>query len=294
MAPKVTRWVNPTVQPRRVCALFVGVLPSYSVPCPSATLTVWASAWLHGCAAPDAVIDGLLTWAGLHEVVAADETTACQLDLPGPGEAPTSVVGLLATARRAGAGGGRLLLPVPGDVRGLPPDPSLAAAALDSGEVAVLAGPELAVVPNAVADGVLRWTVFAAGPLPPAPEPALSDAEHGLRGAVRQAATTMVELDVARHRPGVRAEIAEALERRVRPPWPDGTPGRALRVLEQADEVEAILGAAETDHLGGALSAKVAAARSAALRPLSTAVREARRSAVAEAVRALTPRAGRR
>jgi hypothetical protein len=272
------------MQPRRVCALFVGVLPSYSVPCPSATLTVWASAWLHGCAAPDAVIDGLHTWAGLHEVVAADEATASQLDLPGPGEAPTSVVGLLATARRAGAGGGRLLLP----------DPSLAAAALDSGEVAVLAGPELAVVPNAVADGVLRWTVFAAGPLPPAPEPALSDAEHGLRGAVRQAATTLVDLDVARHRPGVRAEIAEALERRVRPPWPEGTPGRALRVLEQADEVEAILGAAETDHLGGALSAKVAAARSAALRPLSTAVREARRSAVAEAVRALTPRAGRR
>ena len=294
MAPKVTRWVNPAVQPRRVCALFVGVLPSYPVPCPSATLTVWASAWLHGCAAPDAVIDGLHTWAGLHEVVAADEATASQLDLPGPGEAPTSVVGLLATARRAGAAGGRLLLPVPGDVRGLPPDPSLAAAALDSGEVAVLAGPELAVVPTAVADGVLRWTVFAAGPLPPAPEPALSDAEHGLRGAVRQAATTLVELDVARHRPGVRAEIAEALERRVRPPWPDGTPGRALRVLEQADEVEAILGVAETDHLGGALSAKVAAARSAALRPLSTAVREARRSAVAEAVRALTPRAGRR
>jgi hypothetical protein len=256
-------------------------------------LTVWASAWLHGSAAPDAVIDGLHTWAGLHEVVASDEVTARQLDLPAPGEAPASVVGLLAAARRAGAGGGRLLLPVPGDVRGLPPERPLAAAALDSGEVAVLAGAELAVVPTAVADGVLRWTVFAAGPLPPAPEPALSDAEHGLRGAVRQAATTLVELDVARHRPGVRTEIAEALERRIRPPWPDGTPGRALRVLEQADEVEAILGAAETDSLGGALSAKVAAARSAALRPLSTAVREARRSAVAEAVRALTSRAGR-
>ena len=257
-------------------------------------MTVWASAWLHGSAAPDAVIDGLHTWAGLHEVVAADEATAQQLDLPPPGEAPTSVVGLLAATRRGGAGGGRLLLPVPGDVRGLPPQRPLAEAALRSGEVAVLTGAELAVVPDAVADGVLRWTVFADGPLPPAAEPALSDAEHGLRGAVRQAATTLVELDVARHRPGVRAEIAEALERRIRPPWPDGTPGRALRVLEQADEVEAILGAAETDHLGGALSAKVAAARSAALRPLSTAVREARRSAVAEAVRALTQRAGRR
>jgi hypothetical protein len=256
-------------------------------------LTVWASAWLHGCAAPDAVIDGLHTWAGLHEIVAVDEATARQLDLPAPGEPPTSVVGLLAAARRAGAGGGQLLLPVPGDTRGLPPDGPLAAAALKRGEVAVFADAELAVVPDAVADGVLSWTVFADSPLPPAPEPALSDAEHGLRGAVRQAATTLVELDVARHRPGVRAEIAEALERRIRPPWPDGTPSRTLRVLEQADEVEAILRVADADNLGGALSASVAAARSAALRPLFTAVREARRSAVAEAVRALTPRAGR-
>ncbi|HYZ37115.1 MAG TPA: hypothetical protein VE673_10405 [Pseudonocardiaceae bacterium] len=272
----------------------VRVLLSYSVPCPSATLTVWASAWLHGSAAPDAVIDGLHTWAGLHEVVAADEAAARQLDLPAPGAVPTSVVGLLAVARRAGAGAGQLLLPVPGDVRGLPPEGPLAAESLRSGEVAVFTGAELAVVPNAVADGVLRWTVFLAGPLPPAPEPALVDAEHGLRGAVRQAATTLVELDVARHRPGVRAEIAETLEHRVRPPWPEGTPARALRVLEQADEVEAILRVADTDNLGGAVSASVAAARSAALRPLFTAVREARRSAVAEAVRALTPRAGRR
>jgi hypothetical protein len=245
------------------------------------------------------VIDALHTWAELHEVVAADDPTAQQLSLPAPEQAPTSLVGLLAAARRSGAGGGRLLLPVPGDVRGLPPDGPLTPATLTAGEVAVLTGTdltgaELAVVPTTRAEGVLRWTVFASGGLPPAPEPGLPDAEHGLRGAVRQAATTLVDLDVARHRPGVRAEIAAALEHRVRPPWPAGTPARALRVLQQADEVEAILAAAATDEPGGALSASAAAARSAALRPLSTAVREARRSAVGEAVRALTPRAGRR
>lgn len=256
---------------------------------------MWASAWLHGYAAADAVIDGLRTWAKRHEVLASGPITAEQLDLPAPGQEPASVVGLLAAARRAGASAGHLLLPVSGDTRGLPAsDRPLTAAALERGEVAVFADAELAAVPSAEGDGVLRWTVFRAGPLPPVAVPALPDAEHGLRGAVRQAATTLVELGVARHRPGVRAEIAEALQRRIRPPWPDGTPARALRVLEHADEVEAILAAAERDELGGALSATAAEARAAALRPLATAVREARRSAVGHAVRTLTQRAGRR
>ena len=97
------------------------------MPRASATLTVWASAWLHGSAAPDEVIDALHAWAGLHEVVAADADAARLLDLPLPDRPlpdrePTSVVGLLGSLRRAGAEGGQLLLPVPGDVRGLPPE----------------------------------------------------------------------------------------------------------------------------------------------------------------------------
>ena len=264
------------------------------MPRASATLTVWASAWLHGSAAPDDVIDALHAWAQHHEVMAAGADAARLLDLPRPGEEPTSMVGLLGSLRRAGVEGGRLLLPVPGDVRGLPPDGSLTRAALSVSEVTLFGSSGPAVVPVPGTDGVLRWTVFAPVTAPPAEQPLLSEAEHGLRGAVRQAATALVDLDVARHRPGVRAEIAETLGRRVRPPWPQGSPGRVLWVLEQADEVEAILRAAEGDEPGGALSASAAAARSSVLRPLFTAVREARRSAVGEAVRVLTPRAGRR
>ena len=63
-------------------------------------------------------------------------------------------------------------------------------------------------------------------------------------------------------------------------------PAPALRVLQHADEVEAILAAASVDEPGGALSAS-AAARREALRPLETAVRVARRAAVTEAVRVL-------
>jgi hypothetical protein len=40
----------------------------------------------------------------------------------------------------------------------------------------------------------------------------LGAVEHELSGAMRAAATALVELDVARHRPGVREEIAALVE----------------------------------------------------------------------------------
>ena len=43
------------------------------MPCPSATFTVWASAWLVGAAAPDDVLDALAPWAEAHDVQAADD-----------------------------------------------------------------------------------------------------------------------------------------------------------------------------------------------------------------------------
>jgi hypothetical protein len=70
-------------------------------------------------------------------------------------------------------------------------------------------------------------------------------------------------------------------------------PHRSLRVLQHADEVEAILAAALVDDPGGALSASAARARDDALRPLVAAVRVARRAAVAEAVRVLAGSADR-
>jgi hypothetical protein len=130
-------------------------------------------------------------------------------------------------------------------------------------------------------------------PVPdPGPVPeyvAVSQAERDLREQVRQSASILTSLGVARHRPGVREEIAAALRARPESRWPDGMPGQPLRVLQQADEVEAILAAALLDDPGGALSASAASARREALRPLETAVRVARRAAVAEAVRVLAP-----
>ena len=155
-------------------------------------------------------------------------------------------------------------------------------------ERALFADVGLAWSPGPVADGVLRWTVY---PVPdPGPPPefvALAQAERDLRDQVRRSASVLTALGVARHRPGVREEIAASLRARPATLWPAGMPAQALRVLQHADEVEAILSAASVDEPGGALSASAATARRDALRPIESAVRVARRAAVAEAVRVL-------
>jgi hypothetical protein len=265
-------------------------------------MVVWTSAWLHGAAAADDVLDSLQSWAESHEVIAADAAAAERTGLPGPDEPPASPALLLAALRRLGATGGELVLPVAGDLRGLRGHTPFAAAALRAGEAAVLVtggdGPEgvpasgdVGLVPErfAVADGgIVRWTVFALPSEAPGQEFApLGEAEHELSGAMRAAATALIELDVAKHRPGVREEISALVEGQPRSPWPPGMPNRALRVLQRSNEVAAILHVATTDEPGGAVSATAMRRRTEALRPLDHAVRLARRAAVAEAVRTL-------
>ncbi|MGD9527038.1 hypothetical protein [Pseudonocardia sp.] len=258
--------------------------------CPSATLTVWASAWLAGAAAPDDVLDALAPWAAAHDVQAADADTGALTALPAPGEPVGSVTFLLAALRRLGGSGSaaRLVLPAPGDVRGLPGPGMFSREATAAAEGVLFVDAGIGVVPTTVADGVLRWTVYpVTDPGPPAGYVALSQAETDLRDQVRRSASVLTALGVARHRPGVREEIAAALRARPQSLWPAGMPGRVLRVLQHADEVAAILAAASGDDPGGALSASAATARRDALRPIDAAVRVARRAAVAEAVRVL-------
>lgn len=268
-------------------------------------MVVWTSAWLHGAAAADDVLDALQSWAESHELTAHDEHTAELLGLPGPGEPGASPAFLLAAVRRAAVTGGELVLPVAGDLRGLRGDPAFAAAALHAGEAAVLTtspdaaaetggGADIGLVPERLPEGLVRWTVFSLRPAPADEVVPLGEAEHELSGAMRAAATALVELDVARHRPGVRAEISALVEGQPRSPWPVGMPNRALRVLQRASEVAAILQVATSDEPGGAVSASAIRRRAEALHPLHHAVRTARRAAVAEAVRTLSDHAGKR
>jgi hypothetical protein len=186
-------------------------------------------------------------------------------------------------------GPARVVLPAPGDLRGMPSTGEFSRAAMEAAHGVLLPDIGYGLVPAPIAEGLLRWTVYSVlEPVPPDEHLPLGENEHALREQVRQSASTLTSLGVARHRPGVRQEIENTLRARPHSLWPDGMPAHALRVLQQADEVEAILAAASVDDPGGALTASAARARTDALRPLATAVRLARRAAVAEAVRVLS------
>src|SRR6202000_129555 len=113
--------------------------------CPSATLSVWANAWLAGKAAPDDVLDALSCWAPTHSVTAYDAVAAGHTGLPWPDVHDAGAVSLLQTRRRAPARQETrapsitVVLPVPGDVRGLAPGTQFERDALIAGEAVIVA-----------------------------------------------------------------------------------------------------------------------------------------------------------
>lgn len=266
-----------------------------AVPCPSATFAVWTSAWLHGAAAADDVLDAMQNWSESHSFTAADVPGT---ELPRRGESPAGTAAVLAELRRLDVASVAMVLPVPGDVRGTGGKGPFSDAAVAAGEGVLLGDSGLGLVPRRdeapshpeVDD--LPWTLLPLPDVPSIEHVPLAEAEHELAGAMRAAATALVELDVARHRPNVRAEIDEIVQSAPALSWPDGMPSRAVRVLQRATEVDAILRVASGDAPGGALSASATNARAGALAPLSHAIRFARYAAINETVRLFAETAG--
>lgn len=255
--------------------------------CPSATLAVWSAAWLHGAAASDDALDALQAWGEVHEVVAADAGVSDAFEIPITGDVPAGPAQLLTALRRLGTLGARMVLPVPGDVRGLGGGGPFTEAALNAGEAVLLTGTGYGLVPQTIAEGLLRWTVYPVSPGTTPEHVSLGEAEHTLSTTIRDSAGALQELDVAGTRSGVRAELSAKLRARPDLCWPCGTPSRALRVLQRAEEIAAIVSLAHSDEPGGALSASAAMRRAELLRPLDDAVRQARCAAVNETARIL-------
>ncbi|MGY1832483.1 hypothetical protein ACI8AA_18880 [Geodermatophilus sp. SYSU D01180] len=230
---------------------------------PAGRFAVWATAWLSGRASYDDALDAL-TDDRAHRVTGL------------PGTSGAVPLGWALTALR-GLGERRLwlVLPVPGDVRGVPSAPGLAALALEAGQVAV--GDAVALVPEDLGPEVTAWTAVDLTGVPPAPPPvegSLRAVSGALDLAVGDAARTLAALDLARWNPEVPALLAGLGSARA-PELPPDTDPLASSVLARAQRLARVLDLALTDTPGGAVTHGQAAARDEALRPLATAVREA-------------------
>jgi hypothetical protein len=231
---------------------------------PAGRFAVWATAWLTGRVPYDEALDAVLGDRA-HRVAG----------LPGTDEAVP--LGWALTALRGlGERRFRLVLPVPGDVRGLPRLPALTTLALESGQAAV--GEHLALVPELVGPEAVAWTAFGLGGLPPLPPPVegtLREVSGRLDLAVGDAARTLARLDLARWHPEVPALLAGLARAPRAPGLPHDHDPLAVSVLGRAQRLAQVLDLAMADAPGGAVTQGQAAARDEALRPLAEAVREA-------------------
>lgn len=251
-------------------------------------LVAWVRAWRAGLEPLDDAVDA----------VREDDADHVVADLPGR----VHVVGLhealgtLSTLRPEEV---RLVLPAPGDPRGLPGPGPFTAAALVAGEGAVCGGRPGSGVggPGGPGGGVglvpeveqrvsgsgdvwhtVTWRAYPVAPAPVDPI-GVAEAEQDLVAALREATDLLRDLDVARWRP----ELAGALLdlRRTDPlaTLPHGYDPRAQRLVARAELVCGVVALAGADAPGGAVTSYQAAGRDAALRPLATAARRARMAA---------------
>ncbi|AKK30506.1 hypothetical protein [Mycobacterium sp. EPa45] len=275
--------------------------------CPSVSLSVWANAWLAGKAAPDDVLDALSAWAPTHSVTAYDSVAAGHTGLPWPDVDDAGAVSLLQTLRTvagraidAGPPAISLALPVPGDVRGLAAGTQFQRDALAVGEAIIVTSPRgdtIGLVPDfeyddaddELPDGdrvpelcALSWTVYSLPDRPITDHLDLGEAEYSLRSAVRSAAEALgaLQLGAAGGIDDPRGLVEQVLETGRHHRAPDHAPTRALRVLENAAHVDAIITVSSGLMPIGTQSASEAQIASDALRPLATVVRSARIAAV--------------
>lgn len=265
---------------------------------------MWANAWLAGAGAPDDVLDALSQWAPTHSVTAYDSGAAARTGLPWPELEDSGSVSLLQTLRTAVAGSTSVpaitvAQPVAGDVRGLPAGTQFQRDAVAVGEAVIVTHDGLdsvGLVPefeyfelDTVTDSTfepepraLSWTVYSV-PSIPAPEHFdLGEAEYELRSAVRSAAETLGAL-----RAGVgvdvddpRGMVEQILEANRLHRVPDHAPTRAVRVLENAAHVDAIIAVSSGLMPIGLQSSSEVQIAGDALRPLARVVRSARLAAL--------------
>jgi hypothetical protein len=174
-----------------------------------------------------------------------------------------------------------VVLPVPGDPRGLPGPGEFTGAALLA-EEGVLAGgyglvPEVRQHTSGSGDTfeTVLWRVYQVPAHASAAGPGTAEAEGALNAALAEATAQLARLDIAQWRP----ELAGALATLRRPDFvsdlPPGYDARTRRLYARATVLDGVLALAGQSAPGGAVTVFEAQRRDEALRPLMTACRQA-------------------
>jgi hypothetical protein len=237
----------------------------------SARLVPWVRAWRAG----------LVPYDDVTPAVAGDTEHVCR-DVPGTwrdvplGEALST----LATLRPDQV---RLVLPAPGDPRGLPGPGEFTGAALLRGE-GVIAG-RLGLVPDTTEHRsgsgdvwhTVTWQAYelAVEPAPPADAPTPAEAELELSKALAETTEELDALDVARWEPELGHALGALRRSGTGADLPPGYDPRSRRLYARASVLDQVLSLAERYPMGGAVNAYEAQRRADALRPLATACRRA-------------------
>jgi hypothetical protein len=234
----------------------------------SGPLAAWSAAFFAGRVSIDQAVDAVTGADAPHQV---DGLPAFDRQL-----LPLREV--LAAWRRSG-GSVRAVLPVAGDVRGVPGPAGFRGAALEQGEAVV--GPGLGIVPEVIeyhpssAPPTVLWRAFAVEPAP-VDHVAVADAQYELTTAIRESASALAAADVSGGMDDVADPLRDARRAGERLNLPPGFPPRAVALIAQAERMQAVLDLALADPTAGTIDRTGIAARASALRPLVTAVRRAR------------------
>lgn len=255
----------------------------------SGRLAAWGNALLAGLTSPDEAAARITGEDARHRVSGLPEPDGA------PGGSPAGLTLALGRLRALGATGLRVALPAPGHPLGLSGPPEFNAPALEAGEAVIASGAAYGLVPEVHESGPegggpedvhveVVWQCLPVREAPAADVPSLAEAERELAEALRDATEVLTRLDVAGSGPVTDAALeayrarAESGRRLLAP----GYPSRAVRVLELAQRVSALVGIARGEGAGqehgAAVSSSLIAARAEALRPVE---RTARRAQVA-------------
>lgn len=235
----------------------------------SARLVSWSRAWRAGLVSFDEMLDAIIDDEEQHIDGLPGEVHELEMREALPAMArlhPDEI---------------RLVLPVPGDPRGLPgPGVAFTERALMAGEGVIAS--RLGLIPeerqhtsgSGVAFATVQWHAFELPEAPPPHRVDLPEADSQLSLALAEATTELVRLDVAQWRP----ELAGALQA-LRKPGPEsdlpaGYQPRARRLYARACVLDRVLTLAG-QTTGGAVNTAEMRLREEALRPLASACRQA-------------------